>query len=155
MKENAMHVDVTTPATAESFWVVFDRLRLLGPVEGSNLHLIEAEVPPGSGTPPHTHASPETFCVIEGEITFRHFAAGGPPTVSVAGPGTTVRVGSHAPHNYVNESGQPARMLVALEQSMLDFFRDIGTPERAAAPDFARIGAAMERHGIAALEMAA
>jgi quercetin dioxygenase-like cupin family protein len=150
-----MNVDVTTPATAESLWVVLDRMRLLGRVEGSDLHLVEVEVPPGSGTPPHTHASPETFYVIEGALTFRHFAAGGPPQVIAAGPGTSVQVASRAPHNYVNDSGRPARMLVALDQSMIDFFRDIGTPEQPAAPDFAAIGAAMERHGIAALRMAA
>jgi hypothetical protein len=60
------------------------------------------------------------------------------------------------PHNYVNESRKPVRMLVMLEASMVAFFRDIGSAERAhGAPDFARIGAAMAKHGIEALATAA
>jgi len=148
-----MSIDVTTAETGETHWVVADRIRFHGGLAGSNLELIEVEVPPGSGTPPHSHASPEHFYVIDGEITIRHFSAGRPPTTVAARAGTSVRVASHAPHNYVNESGRPARMLVLLEPSMTAFFRDIGTEEPQAAPDFARIGAAMQRHGIHALDM--
>jgi hypothetical protein len=45
--------------------------------------------------------------------------------------------------------------MVLIEPSMVDFFRDIGTVEPQAEPDFARIGAAMARHGIEVLTMAA
>jgi quercetin dioxygenase-like cupin family protein len=149
----AMSIDVTTEQNGETRWVVADRIRFLGGPAGSNLEMVEVEVPAGSGTPPHSHASPELFYVIEGEITIRHFAANRPPAAVVAGPGTSVRIGRNAPHNYVNESGKPARMLVLIEPSMTAFFREIGTAEPQAQPYFARIGAAMQRHGIKALEM--
>ena len=145
-----MQFDVTTPESGETLWVVADRIRFLGGIAGSGLELIEVEIPPGSGTPPHTHASPEMFYVTEGEVTVRRFAADGPPEVAVGGPGTTIRIGSMVPHNYSNESDRPARMLVLLEPSMTAFFRDIGTSEPQ-APDLARIGSAMQRHGIAML----
>ncbi|WP_134495241.1 cupin domain-containing protein [Microvirga pakistanensis] len=143
-----MKIDVTTPGDGETLWVVADRIRFLGGLAGSNLELIEVEVPPGSGTPPHSHASPELIYVIEGELTVRHFATGVPPEVTVAGPGTSVRVDPRAPHNYSNDGVDPVRMLVLIEPSMIAFFRDIGTAEPPAQPDFARIGAAMQRHGI-------
>lgn len=149
-----MSISVTTMQQGETRWVVADRIRFLGGLAGSNLELLEVEVPPGSGTPPHSHASPELFYVIDGEVTIRHFAAGKPPTTVSAGAGTSVRIDSHAPHNYMNESGKPARMLVLIEPSMTAFFREIGTAEPQTAPDFARIGAAMQRHGIEALQMA-
>lgn len=147
-----MNIDVTTPQNGETLWVVADRIRFLGGVAGANLELIEVELPPGSGTPPHSHASPELFYVIDGEVSIRHFAAGRPPATIAATAGTSVRIARNAPHNYVNESGKPARMLVLVEPSMTAFFREIGTAEPQAQPDFARIGAAMQRHGIHALE---
>ncbi|PSJ62709.1 cupin domain-containing protein [Pseudaminobacter soli (ex Li et al. 2025)] len=148
-----MSIDVTTTQNGETRWVVADRIRFLGGLAGSNLELVEVEVPPGSGTPPHSHASPELFYVIDGEITIRHFATDRPPTTVAAGAGTSVRIERNAPHNYMNESGKPARMLVLIEPSMTAFFREIGTAEPQVQPDFARIGAAMQRHGIQPLEM--
>lgn len=150
-----MEFDVTTPENGETLWVVADRIRFLGGIAGSGLELIEVEIPPGSGTPPHTHASPEMFYVTEGEVTVRRFAAGGPPEVAVAGPHAAIHIGSMVPHNYSNDSGRPARMLVLLEPSMIAFFRDIGTREPQAQPDFARIASAMQRHGIEMLTIAA
>lgn len=151
-----MTLEVTTSANADYLWVVDDRVRFLGGVPGSDLELVDIEVPAGSGTPPHTHESPELFYVLEGELTVREFGAGAPPQVMRAGPGTSVRIPSMVPHNYVNESGKPVRMLVLLEPTMIAFFREIGSVERPqGGPDFARIGAAMQRHGIEALAMAA
>ncbi|MEO8244632.1 MAG: hypothetical protein ABI832_20260 [bacterium] len=40
-------------------------------------------------------------------------------------------------------------MLALIEARMIASFRDIGTVELWAQPDFALIGAAIERHGIA------
>ena len=149
-----MSIQVTSAQEGETRWVVADRIRFLGGPAGANLELVEVEIPPGSGTPPHSHASPELFYMLDGEITIRHFAAGKPPAVVAAKAGTSVRIDGHTPHNYVNESGKPARMLVLLEPSMTAFFREIGTVEPEAKPDFARIGAAMQRHGIEALQTA-
>lgn len=149
-----MSIQVTSAQDGETRWVVADRIRFLGGPAGANLELVEVEIPPGSGTPPHSHASPELFYILDGEITIRHFAAGEPPEVVAARAGTSVRIDGYAPHNYVNESDRSARMLVLVEPSMTAFFREIGTTEPQAAPDFARIGAAMQRHGIEALQMA-
>jgi hypothetical protein len=47
-------------------------------------------------------------------------------------------------------------MLVMLAPYMIAFFRDIGSERRPeGAPDYVRIGAAMARHGIETLSMAA
>lgn len=151
-----MTLDVNHPSNADCRWVVADKIRFLGNLPGSSIELLDIEVPAGSGTPPHTHESAELFYVLEGELTLRQFGSETPPVVIHAGPGTSVRIPSRVPHNYVNESGKPVRMLVMLEASMVAFFRDIGSAEPAhGVPDFARIGAAMQRHGIEALASAA
>jgi hypothetical protein len=76
-----------------------------------------------------------------------------PPEIVAATAGTSVRIEGHAPHNYVNESGKPARMPVLVEPSMTAFFREIGTIEPQSTPNFACIGAAMQRHGIESVQM--
>jgi len=153
-----MQAEVTFPETptdsANVLWVGADRLRLLGAVEGAPLELIEVEVPPGSGTPPHRHPSCETFYIIEGTLTLRRFPDGAPPQTVSAGPGTTSRVASMEGHNYSNESGGPVRMLVLVEPSMTAFFRAAGSDTAGGEPDFARIGAAMARHGVSMIDMA-
>jgi quercetin dioxygenase-like cupin family protein len=151
-----MNIEVTTAINADYRWVASDHIRFLGGVPGSDLELLDIEVPPGSGTPPHIHESPELFYILEGEMTVRQFGAGLLPQVIKAGPGTSVRVPSRVPHNYSNESDKPVRILVLLAPSMIAFFRDIGSVERPqGAPDFARIEDAMDRHGIEALSMVA
>jgi uncharacterized cupin superfamily protein len=125
-------------------------------VEGTDLKLVEVEVPPGSGSPPHRHASPETFRILEGEVTFGLFAQGQAPEQVVTGPGAVVRVAAWAGHNYVNMGPTPARMLVILDDRMIGFFEDLGTattPE-AGPPSEAEIGAIMaacQKHGIEVL----
>ncbi len=151
-----MIIQVNNPSDADSGYVVADKIRFLGNIPGYPIELLDIEVPAGSGTPPHTHESAELFYVLEGELTVRQFGPEILPVVIHAGPGTSVRIPSRVAHNYVNESGSPVRMLVMLETSMVAFFRDIGSPEPAAGPpDFERIGAAMQRHGIQALAPAA
>lgn len=151
-----MTIEANPPSNADCRWVVADKIRFLGNLPGSSIELLDIEVPAGSGTPPHTHESAELFYVLEGELTLRQFSAETSPVLIHAGPGTSVKIPSRVPHNYVNESGKPVRMLVMLEASMVAFFRDIGSTEPVSGmPDFARIGAAMERHGIEALASAA
>lgn len=151
-----MSFDVNRLEGGDALWVVGDRIRFLGGLPASGTELIEVEVPAGSGTPPHSHESAELFYIVSGEMTLRQFPANGePPAVIVAGPGEAVRIAPHMPHNYANESGEPAKMLVLLEPAMIAFFRDVGTDERQDRPDFARLGVAMERHGIHLLPAAA
>lgn len=151
-----MTIEVTTADNSDYLWVVADRIRFLGSVPGSDLELLDIEVPPGSGTPPHVHESPELIYIVEGELTLRQFDTDQFPREIKAGAGTSVKVPSRVPHNYSNESSAPVRMLVMIAPSMIAFFRDVGSEHRMeGVPDFAHIGAAMSRHGIETLPMAA
>lgn len=148
-------VQIVRNAEADTLWVVRDRIRFMGEVASTGLSVVEVEVPPGSGTPPHIHASPEIFRVLAGEITFGIFD-GGPPSEVVAGEGAVVTVSPRAAHNYRNASATPATMLVVVERSMVDFFRDLG--RREAPPEgppsdaeIAEVMAACARHDIAIL----
>jgi uncharacterized RmlC-like cupin family protein len=67
-----------------------------------------------------------------------------------------VTVPTRVPHNYANASTAPASMLVVVERTMIDFFRDLGRreapPQQPPGPDeIAAVLAACDRHGITVL----
>jgi quercetin dioxygenase-like cupin family protein len=151
-----MSVTLTKADAFETLWVMADRVRFAGSLPGTDLVVAEVTVPPGSGTPMHSHASPELFRVLSGALDFETIE-GGERRVLRAGPGDVLRVAPHAPHGYANAGGMPAEVLVVLDRTMEAFFREVGSTEPAKGPpgpeDFARIGAACARHGIAFVEM--
>ncbi|MEI4488346.1 cupin domain-containing protein [Frigidibacter sp. MR17.14] len=151
-----MTLDVNASNAADTLWVVGDRIRFLGGLSASDAELVEVDVPPGSGTPPHSHASAEMFYILSGTLTLRSFPeAGGRLAEVTATAGDAIRIAPGLWHNYSNDSDGPVKMLVLLAPSMVAFFREAGTPEPQAVPDLARLGAAMARHGITLSGMAA
>jgi quercetin dioxygenase-like cupin family protein len=150
-----MRVTLTPAGRVETLWVLQDRVRFVGRLPGTDTVVAEVMVPPQSGTPMHSHASPELFRVLSGSLDFVTLD-GGEQKVLHAGPGDVLRVAPHAPHGYANAGEAPAEVLVVLDRGIEAFFRDIGSAEPAKGPptpeDFARIGAACVKHGIAFME---
>ena len=147
-------ISIVRAADAEAVWVIRDRITFLGEIPGTDMAVLEVEVPPGSGTPPHRHASPEIFRILSGEITFGKFD--GVPTQEVAGAGTVVTVPSSVPHNYQNAGSEPASMLVVVGEQMTAFFRDLGRRDAPPAgppseDEIAAVMAACARHDISIL----
>ncbi len=133
-------------------WVLGDELRFLGSVQGSDLHVVDVRMSPGSGTPPHHHKSIEIFRVTEGEVTFGVFGDG-PPRTILGRAGSVVTLPANLGHNYQNRSGSPAAMTVVVECQMRDFFQEVGTtsappPGPPSSADVERIMEACRRHGI-------
>ncbi|WP_181708768.1 cupin domain-containing protein [Chthonobacter rhizosphaerae] len=145
-------VQITRREEAPAVWVVRDQVRFMGRLEGTDLTVLEVEVPPGAGTPPHRHSSPEIFRILSGEVTFGLFEDG-PPRQVQAGPGTVVTVPSGVAHNYTNSGDSQASMVVVLETSMEAFFRDLGRSETPPAgppseDEIAAVIAACDRHAV-------
>jgi len=86
--------------------------------------LIDMHVPPGGGPPPHRHDFEETFTVLEGEIeaVFR-----GKKTIVKAGE--TLGIPANAPHQFRNNTDQPARLLcIGAPAGLEEFFLAVGVP---------------------------
>lgn len=143
-----------TPSDAESFYVLGDRIAMRGSLADTPLSIIDVAVPPGSGVPPHTHPSPETFRVLSGRLTFWRLLDGTPEEIE-AGPGDVVSVPGGVPHGYRNASKEVAEVMVVLDDRMLAFFRALAGDAPLAGPPtpetLARVGAATAAHGIAML----
>jgi quercetin dioxygenase-like cupin family protein len=86
--------------------------------------LIDMQIPPGGGPPPHRRDFEETFSVLEGEcvVTFR----GEKVTVRA---GETANVPANAPHFIHNYSDKMARVMCTCAPAGQDaFFLAVGTP---------------------------
>ncbi len=84
--------------------------------------LIDMQIPPGGGPPPHRHDFEESFTVLAGEIeaTFRG-------NESVVKTGQTLHIPANAPHFFKNISGQPARLLCICSPAGQEaFFEQVG-----------------------------
>jgi quercetin dioxygenase-like cupin family protein len=119
----------------------------------------EVSTEPGFGPPLHTHAYRELFYVLEGEYEFT-VGRGDAVKTFTGAAGTAVAVPPDVPHTFKNSSKQRSRLLFVHQPAALEeFFEDFGVavpragevPEHVQPPDFAAMGAALERNGVQVL----
>jgi quercetin dioxygenase-like cupin family protein len=121
------------PGKGESLWVAIDLVtfKATGAETAGAFASFETTVPPGGGTPPHSHErEDEHFFVLEGEVEFRVDGA------SCTGrPGTWVSLPRGSKHHFSNPTSKPARMLIlAIPAGIEDFFRAVGVASEHAPP---------------------
>jgi quercetin dioxygenase-like cupin family protein len=86
--------------------------------------LVDMHIPPGGGPPPHRHDFEESFIILDGELqaTFR-----GEKTI--AGRGKTIHIPANAPHQFLNVSDEPVRLLcICSPAGQEEFFAEMGVP---------------------------
>jgi mannose-6-phosphate isomerase-like protein (cupin superfamily) len=116
--------------------------------------LSEASNAPNTGVPPHIqHLEDEAFIILEGSYTFQVDNQTLP-----CGPGEVVYVPRGVPHAFENTGTEPAGMLILQapggihEQYFAEAWEPIEDPSHlppeGGPPDFGKIKAAAERHGI-------
>lgn len=108
--------------------VVGDTYRIItsGKQSGGEFAVIDMQVPPGGGPPPHAHASfHESFYVVDGEVEFKSEAG-----KYIAKKGDLVHIPKGgAVHSFKNISNSMAHLLCTVVPAGLDeFFLEIGTP---------------------------
>lgn len=95
-----------------------------GEQTGGRYSLIDMQVPPAGGPPPHRHDFEEAFTLLEGELEFTFRGR----TQTVAAP-ATVAIPANAPHSFRNLSGRPAHMLCLCSPAgQEEFFAEVGLP---------------------------
>lgn len=123
---------LVNPAEAPVYRVVGDAYTVLagGEQTGGAYAMFDAVVPPGHGTPPHTHRrEDEAFYIIQGQMTF--FVAGRPLQ---AGPGAYVYAPRDVQHHFQNQGGAPVRMIILATPAGIEhFFAAVSQTEAQAA----------------------
>lgn len=144
-------------ASAPSFWVMGDQVTVRAKLHGTALNVIDVRVPPGSGVPPHTHASAEIFRVLEGTLTIWRMIDG------VAGehearPGDVVTIPGNAPHGYRNIGSGSCVFTAIVDDEMVAFFEEAASRQAPSGPPTAdvvrHIMELSGRHGIQILQAA-
>lgn len=142
---------------ASDFWVAGDRVTVRAKLDGTTLNVIDIMVPPGSGTPPHTHRSVEIFRVLEGSLMI-WAVIDGVSREHEAGPGDVVTIPSNAPHCYRNASAKPVLFTAIVEDQMVAFFKEAAAKDAPSGPPAAemisRILKLAARHQIQLLQAA-
>lgn len=116
--------------------------------------LSEASNAPNTGVPPHIqHMEDEAFIILEGEYTFQV-----EDQTLQCGPGEVLYVPRGVPHAFENTGTKPGRILILQapggihEQYFAEAWEPIeditNLPPEGGPPDFSKIKAAAQRHGI-------
>jgi len=119
---------------------------------GDAYFCFEVSTTPGFGPPLHAHAYRELFYVLEGEYEFTFEQDDRLERIS-GRAGTSVVIPPNVPHTFKNGTAAPARLLFVHQPAALEeFFEEFGVPVARPGdlepPDFATIGAALERNGV-------
>ena len=116
---------------------------------GGAFSLMERELPVGNRRPPpHTHAGPEGFYVLEGSI---EFVVG--DQSRVGGPGFWALVPSGVAHTFGNVGEMPARLLIVHAPAADAYFAELQELWRRADPPTPEEECAlMKRHGLEPVE---
>lgn len=124
-----MNTGVLRSGQGTTVWITGGRyaIKTAGRDTDGRFALIEAEVPPGSGPPPHIHRrEDEAFYVLEGDVEFH---ADG--STFTAAPGAWVTLPRNSLHTFRNTGETTARMLVLVSPAGLDdYFLEVGRPVR-------------------------
>ena len=97
------------PGEGKSYWLLGDlyTFKATGDDTGGAFAMVEAQVQPQNGPPPHIHRrEDETFYVLEGEFSFLHGDA-----AFSAGPGSFIYIPKGTLHTYKNVSGAIGRLV--------------------------------------------
>jgi quercetin dioxygenase-like cupin family protein len=117
------------PGTVETIEVLGPKVQFLtSPDDGDGAPCImRGTIPPGGAVPLHSHADPETFIPLSGEVEGLVQSAGGFEWVRIA-PGDVFHVPGGAKHAWRNRSQDPAVQVIVSTARIGRFFREVAGP---------------------------
>jgi quercetin dioxygenase-like cupin family protein len=137
----AHHVDVDAAATLD---VLGPTVSFLTPPDGADAEpcVMRGTMPPGVVVPLHSHADPETFLMLSGELEGLTMSPDGFAWVPVRA-GDVFHVPPNAKHAWRNTAREPAVTIIVSTIKLGRFFRELG----AGGPTVARLLETAARYG--------
>jgi quercetin dioxygenase-like cupin family protein len=111
---------IVEPRAADTLDLMGPTVQFLVPPRDGVPCILRGTIPPGSGVPLHSHADPETFLAIAGEIeglTERGWVR--------VFPGDVFHVPGDAKHAWRNLSDEPAVMILVTTATLGRFFTEV------------------------------
>jgi quercetin dioxygenase-like cupin family protein len=128
------HFEITEPAAYLVDTSDIKRSEVMGPMVEYLTPLREGEpcvmrgtIPPGVSGPLHSHADPETFLMVSGEVEGLRQAAGSSEWIAIR-PGDVFHVPGGAKHAFRNRKNVPATMVIVSTDRIGRFFQEVGSP---------------------------
>ena len=117
------------PGTGETIEVLGPTIQYLTAPDGGDDGpcVMRGTIPPGFVVPLHSHADPETFLMLSGELEGLAMSPEGFAWIPV-GPGDIFHVPGNAKHAWRNPSPEPAVTIIVSTTRIGRFFRELGTP---------------------------
>ena len=100
---------------------------LIGPDATESPCIMRGTIPPGMVVPLHSHADPETFFMVSGELEGLSYDATDLRWITIA-PGGIFNVPSNAKHAFRNNGREPAVTIIVSTSRIGRFFQEIGVP---------------------------
>ncbi|RUU96013.1 cupin domain-containing protein [Mesorhizobium sp. M6A.T.Cr.TU.017.01.1.1] len=125
ISERAAHL--VDPRNVETLDVLGPVVQFLTSPRDGEPCVMRGTIPPGVTVPLHSHADPETFIQISGEIEGLSQSQKGFVWVSIR-PGDIFHVPGGAKHAFRNLSTEAAVMILVSTSRIGRFFREVGTP---------------------------
>jgi quercetin dioxygenase-like cupin family protein len=148
-KATAAEAFVCEPAAGSTLNVlgISHIYKATGAETAGSFSLWESVVPPGAGTPPHTHREDEAFYLLSGELVIEFEGESAPHRVSPGGFFFGARGRRHAIRNVADK---PARVLVFCAPSCgLDqMFAEMDAATAAGMPEMAKVVAIAAKYGV-------
>ena len=122
------------PAQIETLSILGPTIQVLTPpgAEDTWPCLMRGTIPPGVVIPMHSHADPETFIVVSGEVEGL-VVDGDDATWRPIAAADIFHVPSGAKHAWRNPTPAPAAMFIVSTSKMARFFQELGVPVRSGA----------------------
>jgi quercetin dioxygenase-like cupin family protein len=130
---NAAHL--IDAAAIEPLNVLGPTVRILTPagVDDDAPCAILGSIPPGGVIPLHSHADPETFLALSGEVEGLSLSPDGAEWVRF-GPEDVFHVPDDAPHAWRNPGPEPAVSLIVTRARIGRFFREVAASDDQSSP---------------------
>ncbi len=122
------------PQEAEAISVLGPTIQFLVPPGDERAPCImRGTIPPGGSVPMHSHADPESFVMLSGNVEGLVYEDDDFTWLCI-NPGDVFHVPANAKHGWRNRAAQPAVMLLVSTARMGQFFREIGKRTTPGAP---------------------
>ncbi len=142
------------PGQGSSYWVLGDlyTFKAVGEETGQAYALVEVQIQPQNGSPPHVHSyENEAFYIQEGTFEFQL-----DEQVVVATPGTFLHSPKGQLHRFTNTGSTPGKMLIWVTPAGLEnFFREVGqsavnpaSPPTVTSEDIEKVMALAPQYGL-------